>query len=466
MTHSDMITIFDIASHVPVATSCSYPARPGNLVRPLVDGVPTFRRIAEAITDAQHSLWLTVAFYADDFRFPDDGETLFDTLDHAVSRGLDVRVLFWRPNQQSSGYGRTFSGTGADLEILRARGTQFNIRWDQAHAAFCQHQKSWIIDAGHAGETSFIGGINLTAKALGVPGHRDGGQHDLYVEVAGPSATDVHHNFVQRWNEASERGKADGLWGPQGAATLPFPSRTSEPRGSSVVQIQRMVHPGRYTDSHPTPGGIRQDISRGERSILEQYEQAIDAARSSIYIENQAVPIPAVARRLESALQRGVEVVVLVPAEPETSTDAARRSLSEIELFNCLEALSHYENFALVGLIVSVARNTRAVYVHAKAMLVDDTWATIGSCNLHSNSLGGGTEMNASIWDPVVARRLRCELLTEHLDKDTSTLDDRAALRLLRETAEHNRSVMKGFNAESQGLVVSLETSEYGSRIS
>ena len=81
-------------------------------MRPLVDGVPAFRRIAEAIAAARHSIWLTVAFYPHDFHFPDDGGTLFDLLDRAVARRLDVRVLFWRPNQKSSGYGRTSRHAG------------------------------------------------------------------------------------------------------------------------------------------------------------------------------------------------------------------------------------------------------------------------------------------------------------------------------------------------------------------
>lgn len=69
----------------------------------------------------------------------------------------------------------------------------------------------------------FVGGVNLTAKALGSPGHRDGGQHDIYVEVTGPSATDVHHNFVQRWNEASERNCSDGTWGGGRRLVAPLP---------------------------------------------------------------------------------------------------------------------------------------------------------------------------------------------------------------------------------------------------
>jgi cardiolipin synthase len=459
MTYPDIVSF---PGAIPPALAGSYPVRAGNMVQPLVDGVPAFRRIAEAIGAARHSIWLSVTFYADDFRFPSNDGALFDVLDDAAVRGLDVRVLFWRPHPQSSDYGRTFGGTRAEQNLLRARGARFSARWDRAHAAYCQHQKMWLIDAGRPAETAFVGGINLTAKALGSPGHRDGGRHDLYVEIAGPSATDVHHNFVQRWNEASERNQADGTWGPNGNTPLPFPIRTSEQRGGSLVQIQRMVHPGRYADDHATPGGKRHDISAGERSILEQYERAIDAARSSIYIENQALPVPAVARKLEGALQRGVEVVVLVPAEPEAWVRKARRDPARSELFDCVEALGRYPAFALVGLAVSNGGEQSPVYVHAKAMLVDDTWATIGSCNLHSNSLGGHTELNASVWDGDLVRGLRCELLAEHLGQDTSKLSDREAFQLYRGVAARNTLAMTQCRVERQGLAFALNPARYG----
>jgi hypothetical protein len=75
---------------IPHSTASSYPMRSGNAVRPLVDGVPTFRRIGAAIAAARHSVWLTVAFFAPDFRMPAGGEPLFDVLDRAVDRGLDI----------------------------------------------------------------------------------------------------------------------------------------------------------------------------------------------------------------------------------------------------------------------------------------------------------------------------------------------------------------------------------------
>ena len=145
--------------------------------------------------------------------------TLFDVLDRAVRRGIDVRVIFWRPNPAATyvSQGSTFRGSQADRDCLAARGSRVRIRWDRAHGAFCQHQKCWLIDAGQPTETAFVGGININPRAMVSPGHPGGGGiHDAYVEVSGPSATDVHHNFVQRWNEASERAAEDGIWAHDG----------------------------------------------------------------------------------------------------------------------------------------------------------------------------------------------------------------------------------------------------------
>jgi phosphatidylserine/phosphatidylglycerophosphate/cardiolipin synthase-like enzyme len=429
-----------------------------------VDAVPAFRRIREAVEAARHSVWLTVTFYAPDFQMPDGGGALFDVLDRAVERGLDVRVIFWRPNQESIGYGRTFAGTPEERDMLTARGSRFRIRWDRAPGPYCQHQKSWLVDAGQASETAFVGGMNLTARAMGSPGHvAEGERHDVYVEVTGPSATDVHHNFVQRWNEASERAAGDGTWAHDGDDELRFPARLSDRRGESLVQIQRMVHAGRYSDTHPSPESLAFDIASGERSILAQYHQAIGAARRSIYIENQAIPIPEVAVSLEQALKRGVEMVLLVPADPEESVQTARKNPQRKALFDGLAALGRYENFALVGIAGPNALGSRSsVYVHAKIMLIDDAWATIGSCNLHTHSLAGHSEMNASIWDPEVARALRCQLLAEHLDHDTAGIDDRAALRLYREIARENRRRRDANDSRWQGLAFSLDPAMYG----
>ncbi len=432
-------------SHVPFVERCSYPVRDGNAVRALVDGEPAFRRICAAIAAAQRSVWATVAFITPDFRMPDGMGDLFDVLDLAVARGLDVRVVFWRPNPETRQFEpRTFWGSPDHRRALAERGSRFRIRWDRAHRAYCQHQKSWIIDAGEATEVAFVGGINLNPRSVVAPGHA-GAQHnhDAYVELAGPSASDVHHNFVQRWNGASERDLEGGTWGRDGDDDLAFPSRPSARRGDSRVQVQRTLHADRYPDA-------------GERSIFEQYRLALGAARRAIYIENQSLEVPEILAGLKAALDRGVEIVLLMPAEPE-ATPAPERPERRAFL-DARSALGAYENFTLAGIAGLGASGERQnVYVHAKLMLVDDAWATIGSGNLHAYSLFGSTEMNASIWDEAFVRALRCELFAEHLGLDTSHLDDLAALRLYRQIAGENRRRREAGDSGWRGLAFGLD---------
>jgi cardiolipin synthase A/B len=174
-------------------------------------------------------------------------------------------------------------------------------------------------------------------------------------------------------------------------------------------------------------------------------------------------PIPAIASAIEAALRRGVEVVILVPAQPEPHVRQARRDPSRQELFDRVARLGRYEHFSLVGIAaVGAEGERRDIYVHGKIMLVDDQWATIGSCNLHSNSLSGHTEMNASIWDATVVRALRCELLREHLDQDTAHSEARAALQLYRTIARQNRRKREAGDPDWRGTAYSLDPTTYG----
>jgi cardiolipin synthase A/B len=448
---------------IPFVRSGSYPVRSGNLMRPLVDGEPAFRRICEAIENARDSVWVTVTFMWDACEMPDGRGSALDVLDLAAARGVDVRLIFWRPDAETEQLKRNaFWGSADHFGLLEARGSAVRIRWDRAQPGFCQHQKSWLIDAGEESETAFVGGINLNPHSMVAPGHRGQGQnHDVYIEVTGPSVVDIHHNFVQRWNEASERLAEDGLWGPGSEIDLAFPTRVPVWRGDAIVQIQRTIHRGRYTDGRAAPEGAPFDIAAGERSNFEQYCAAIGAACRSIYMENQYVEVPEIVDHLHRALQRGVQIVLLMPAEPDISVRSADRP-ERLAFLQTWATLGAYENFTLAGIAgLGADGRRRPVYVHAKLMLVDDLWGTVGSCNLHGFSLLGNSEMNAAFWAPDSVRALRCELLQEHLDVDTSGMDDRPALQLFRKVAEENRRRFATGDHAWQGLAFSLDPATY-----
>jgi cardiolipin synthase A/B len=209
----------------------------------------------------------------------------------------------------------------------------------------------------------------LNPRCVVPSGHRDPGageNHDVYVEVSGPATMDVHHNFVERWNGASERTGDDGMWGDRAAGDLPRVFPEPRRRGRSVLQIQRTM-PTR------SPGSGVRDGRSGATSIFEQYRRAFAVAERSIYIENQALDVPVVLRWIRRALEQGVEVVAVVPIVPDSLGSDRQLSLK------AFLALAGFDNFTLAGLAASCGDGERRdIYVHSKLMLVDDQWATIG----------------------------------------------------------------------------------------
>src|SRR5271170_6099626 len=115
---------------VPVVQTASYPARPGNALRPLVDGEPAFRRVCEAIEAARHSVWATVTFMWADFQMPDGRGSALDVLNRAAARDLDVR-LTRLPNVPGLGM-KPFFLAGIKTPITPTPRRKRNVREEHA----------------------------------------------------------------------------------------------------------------------------------------------------------------------------------------------------------------------------------------------------------------------------------------------------------------------------------------------
>jgi hypothetical protein len=79
--------------------------------------------------------------------------------------------------------------------------------------------------------------------------------------------------------------------------------------------------------------------------------------------------------------------------------------------------------------------------VHAKLIIVDDKWLSIGSANFVDISYRKDhSELAVAVWDPDVARKLRVKLFLEHISMDVSDMEDVEALKVPNEittTAHH-----------------------------
>lgn len=444
---------------VPFVDTGAYPARPGNAIVPWIDGEPAFRRIAEAIEHARASVWVTVTFLWAEFVMPDGRGGALDVLERAARRGVDVRLLCWRPDDETDAWRpNAFWGSDAHRARLAAHHPTLSVLWDRAHPGYCQHQKVWLVDGCGDDGRAFIGSSNLNPYSLVTPAHRGAlDNHEVGVEVSGPSVADVHHNFVQRWNEASERTRADGWHGPRGQEPLAFRTTTPAARGEAVVQVQRTTHAGRYADRHPAPGAAAYPVERGEHTILDQYCIAIAAARRTIYLEQQYVAVPEVLTALEAALSRGVRIVVMQPAGslPPQVTGAPGRGQHAAPPPSRLALHPHLTWCAMACPGSDGARHP--VHVHSKLMLVDDAWATVGSANLHHHSAWGNGELNAAFHHAPTVRAMRVALFREHLGVDTAHMDDDTALRCFTAVAAENRDRHSRGETTWRGMAIRLD---------
>ena len=156
-----------------------------------------------------------------------------------------------------------------------------------------------------------------------------------------------------------------------------------------------------------------------ERGILESYVAAIDAAREWIYVENQFFFAHKVFERMDAALRRGVDVVVVVPGRPLPEVFDARRR--HPQLFAAFEALARHERFTLASLAwMDASGNRHDVYVHSKLMIVDDAWMTVGSANLEKDSLNAPRSSTSRAGTPA-SSTLRRDLFEEHAGASAAT---------------------------------------------
>jgi phosphatidylserine/phosphatidylglycerophosphate/cardiolipin synthase-like enzyme len=284
------------------------------------------------------------------------------------------------------------------------------------------------------------------------------------VELCGPAATDVHHNFVQRWNEASERNFADGSW-PEGmpVSDLSFPASLSPAAGDIPAQISRTVRRETYRSTTAAFGAASFPLAQGEQSCLEQYLAAVDSARETIYIEDQVLMSLPILEKLENALDRGVELIYILPGKAWGQVMQSSTAPRLRPLFDKLKGLGRFPHFTMAALAANRGPGTYLdVYVHAKIAIVDGLWATIGSCNIADRSFYSDTELNVSFWHEPTAQTFRNDLFQEHLGMDVSPMTDRQAMALFKRTAREN--TMRRVRGQAlQGLVFELDPAHYPS---
>ena len=286
-------------------------------------------------------------------------------------------------------------------ETSSHKGTRIRCELDSRERPLhCHHEKTIVVDD----RVAFVGGIDLTYESgdrydLGEhPARASVGWHDAAARIEGPAVGDVAEHFRMRWHEVA--GEVLPLVAP------------SETAGDVELQVVRTV-----------PEKIYDALPRGDFGILESYMRAFQEAERFIYVENQFLWSPEIARVLrEKLLDPSLDdfrMLFVLPSKPNSGRDDTRGVLAEL-----VEADADRGRLLACTIYARSGPVADPIYVHAKVAIVDDRWLTIGSANLNEHSLFNDTEMNVVAHDPDLARSTRLRLWAEHLELTEDQIPD------------------------------------------
>ena len=357
----------------------SRPPIPGNEFTLLAEGPDAYRTGREAIEAARHHVHVVTYIFKDDRT----GRDTLALLARAAARGVEVRVLY--DGLGSFGRTRAFfrpieeagGKTAPFLPLGLPLGAfRFNLR---------NHRKLLVVD----GDTALTGGMNVGDEYSTGRNWRD-----LHCRLRGPVVPALQRVFVEDWLFATEELLDDDEYFP----VLPA-------AGDVPVQV---------VDSGP---------DQEEPHADELMFGAMVAARRSIdVITPYLVPTPGIEQALCSAARRGRRVRILLP---EFVDHRVVRWATDAYVPRLLAA----------G--VEVYRHPQMS--HGKLVVVDRSWATLGSTNLDMRSLHLNFELNVAIPHEPTAL-----LLTAQFERELETArrlteeEYRVSLplRLLRSTAQ------------------------------
>jgi cardiolipin synthase len=230
--------------------------------------------------------------------------------------------------------------------------------WTIDRANYRNHRRILVVD----GRVGVTGGSGTSGKWSG-NGRQEGQWRDTDMRVEGPVINQLQGAFAENWLEAT----GVSLGGPD---YFPWPI---EARGAVESQIVR---------SSPAGGSV---------AMYTMFLLAMSSARRTIYITNPYfVPDDRMIETLLQARRRGVRVVLLLPGAIDHNLV---RQASRSQLGRLLEAGVQIHEY-------------RAALLHSKTMVIDSTWATVGSTNLDRRSFELNEELNLVVYNADIARRL------------------------------------------------------------
>jgi cardiolipin synthase len=333
-----------------------YPLLTGTDIMPLLCGDQAYPLMLQAIRSAKNHIHLQSFIINHDAT----GRQFLEALKSKAEEGVKVRLMFDR-------FGSTHAYLGGMFRKYRKIPNFKIYGWTQANPFKRQfqinlrnHRKTLVVD----GHIAFFGGVNIATENTTTKGRQ--AIRDYHFKVEGPLVHEFQISFLGDWYFMTQE-PIDQLLTPDH-----FPEMLST--GPTLARI---------IDSGPSsPAGLA-----GET----YFNAIILAQRQVLIVTPYFVPTRDILSALQSAARRGVDVCIILPEKNN-------------HLYAGLASKALYEELLTAGVRMF---HRKPPFIHAKAMVVDDTIALVGSANLDVRSLELNYETTVLFEDEATVGKLK-----------------------------------------------------------
>ncbi|MCA9562295.1 MAG: cardiolipin synthase [Myxococcales bacterium] len=330
----------------------------GNRIELLRNGDETFPAMLQAIESAELSVNLMTYILDED----EVGHAFIEALAKSAARGVPTRLLYDAAGCVSTS--AAFFRSAIERGVKVAPFFPLNPLAKRAQINLRNHRKSLIVD----GRVGFFGSINLSERHLIENRPPTGRSIDLHARAEGPIVQQLQSVFVEDWFFAA---------------------------GEELLSVRH------FPQQQDVGSGFARVITSGPDEEFEHIHMMMVAAigladQTVQLVTPYFVPTEPLKFAIISACLRGVTVELLVPRENDHPF--IRRA-----------SLAHMKPLVEAGMVVW---ERKPPFVHAKAVLIDNSWALLGSANLDPRSFQLSYELMVETSDPDAVTDLRRWLQT------------------------------------------------------
>jgi cardiolipin synthase len=327
---------------------------------------PMIAALCEDIHPARRRIWIETYIFADDAA----GQSLINLLAARASEGLDVRLMYDAVGSllTPAALFQPLVDAGAQVHAFHTLSESFGR--SRLFQLFNQrnHRKLTVIDD----RIGYFGGMNIVDQSqVRSPDDErrrklpmSAGWRDVHVRMVGPRQRELAEAMEELWRYTEERRLTLGRRWPV-RAMLNSPD-------------DRFF----FFDCRPM---FR--YRRAQRVFV----PLIRRARRTITISMAYfIPYGRVLRELIRARHRGVQIRVVIPGE------------SDVRAVQCATRYLYYR-LLKHGIRIYERKDQM---LHSKALVIDDQWCVLGSCNLDPRSLRTNLEFVAAARSQTLASQL------------------------------------------------------------